>query len=69
MIRTKSLFVFLALALFLIAGARAQEAAPIAPKLDEYLGAVAKQGLTGAALVAKDGKVIISKGYGMANAE
>ncbi|MBO0722435.1 MAG: serine hydrolase [Blastocatellia bacterium] len=49
--------------------ARAQEAAPIVSKLDEYLSAVAKQGFTGSALVAKDGKVMFSKGYGMANAE
>jgi CubicO group peptidase (beta-lactamase class C family) len=53
----------------LAACALAQEAAPIAPKLDEYLSAAAKQGFTGSALVARDGKVIFSKGYGMANAE
>jgi CubicO group peptidase (beta-lactamase class C family) len=58
-----------AMALFFVVGARAQEASLIAPKLDDYLSAVAKQGFTGSALVAKDGKVIFSKGYGMANAE
>jgi CubicO group peptidase (beta-lactamase class C family) len=58
-----------ALALFFIVNALAQEAAPIAPKFDEYLSAAAKQGFTGSALVAKDGKVIFSKGYGTANAE
>jgi CubicO group peptidase (beta-lactamase class C family) len=49
--------------------ALAQEAAPITSKLEEYLSAAAKQGFTGSALVARDGKVIYSKGYGMANAE
>jgi CubicO group peptidase (beta-lactamase class C family) len=58
------------IALSLIAAcALAQEAAPITSKLDEYLSAAAKQGFTGSALVARDGKVIFSKGYGMANAE
>ncbi len=41
-----------------------------APKLDEYLSEITKQGrFSGAALVARDGKVILSKGYGLANAE
>ena len=38
-----------------------------APKLDEYLREITKQGrFTGSALVARDGKVIFSKGYGLA---
>ncbi|MDQ3013107.1 MAG: serine hydrolase [Acidobacteriota bacterium] len=42
----------------------------ITPKLDEYLSATAKQGgFSGTALVARDGKVIFSKGYGQANVE
>lgn len=42
----------------------------LAPKFDEYLSEITKQGrFTGAALVARDGKVIFSKGYGLANAE
>jgi CubicO group peptidase (beta-lactamase class C family) len=53
----------------LAACALAQEAAPITSKLDEYLSAAAKQGFSGSALVARDGKVIFSKGYGMADAE
>ena len=57
------------LSLFAAVSAVAQDAAPIASKLDEYLSAAAKQGFTGSALVARDGKVIFSKGYGMANAE
>ena len=41
-----------------------------APKLDEYLSAITKQGrFSGAVLVARDGKMILSKGYGLANAE
>src|SRR5262249_11867074 len=63
------LVVLTALSLFVFVGALAQEAAPIASKLDEYLSAAAKQGFTGSALVARDGKGIFSKGYGMAKAE
>ena len=63
------LVVLTALSLFAAVSALAQEAAPIASKMDEYLSAAAKQGFTGSALVARDGKVIFSKGYGMANAE
>jgi CubicO group peptidase (beta-lactamase class C family) len=63
------LVVLTALALFAVVSALAQEAAPVASKLDEYLSAAAKQGFTGSALVARDGKALFSKGYGMANAE
>jgi CubicO group peptidase (beta-lactamase class C family) len=63
------LVVLTALSLFTGASALTQEAAPITSKFDEYLSAAAKQGFTGSALVAKDGKVVFSKGYGMANAE
>jgi CubicO group peptidase (beta-lactamase class C family) len=63
------LLVLTALSLFAVVIALAQEAAPIASKLDEYLSAAAKKDFTGSALVARDGKVIFSKGYGMANAE
>ena len=39
-------------------------------KFDEYLTAITKQGrFTGSVLVARDGKVLFSKGYGMANLE
>ena len=42
----------------------------LAPKFDEYLSEITKQGrFTGSALVSRDGKVIFSKGYGLANAE
>jgi CubicO group peptidase (beta-lactamase class C family) len=67
--RIKSMAVLTALSIFLTVSALAQEAAPLTSKFDEYLSAAAKQGFTGSALVAKDGKVIFSKGYGMANAE
>lgn len=63
------LFVLTVLSLFIAVNALAQGAAPITSKLDEYLSAAAKQGFTGSALVARDGKVIFSKGYGMANRE
>ncbi|MFC1845722.1 GNAT family N-acetyltransferase [Candidatus Dependentiae bacterium] len=39
-------------------------------KLDEYINSYVKRGqFSGAVLVAKDGKIILSKGYGMANYE
>lgn len=42
----------------------------LAPKFDEYLGEITKQGrFTGSVLVSRDGKEIFSKGYGLANAE
>lgn len=63
------LVVLIVLSLFFAINAPAQEAAPVTSKLDEYLNAAAKQGFTGSALVARDGKVIFSKGYGMANRE
>ncbi len=56
-----------ALALLLTGSAAAQD---LTPKFDEYLNALAKQGrFTGSALVAREGKVIFSKGYGFANVE
>jgi CubicO group peptidase (beta-lactamase class C family) len=67
--KIKSLAVLTVLALFLVVSARAQEAASLTSKFEEYLSAAAKQGFTGSALVAKDGKVIFSKGCGMANDE
>jgi len=67
--KTRSLAVLTVLSLSFIVGALAQEAAPPTSKFDEYLSGAAKQGFTGSALVAKGGKVVFSKGYGMANAE
>jgi CubicO group peptidase (beta-lactamase class C family) len=66
---TIRLSLLIILSLFIIIYALAQEATPITAKFDEYLSAAAKMGFTGSALVARDGKVIFSRGYGMANAE
>jgi CubicO group peptidase (beta-lactamase class C family) len=41
----------------------------IADKIDKHLTVVEERGFSGAVLVAKDGKVIIAKGYGYANRE
>ena len=48
----------------------AQNAGSTATKLDEYLNELASaQRFTGAVLVARDGTVVLAKGYGMANYE
>ena len=42
----------------------------IAPKIDEYMNALVKAGwFNGSVLIAREGKVIVSKGYGKANFE
>lgn len=57
----------LALLLLVVLFCRAQD---IAAKSDEYLRARAQgNNFMGAALIARDGKVLFAKGYGMANAE
>lgn len=57
----------LALLLVFAASAAAQE---LTPKFDEYLNALVKhRGFTGSVLAARDGKIIFSKGYGLANVE
>jgi CubicO group peptidase (beta-lactamase class C family) len=61
--------IFIALSLFGAVSLSAQTGPPMASKLDEYLNAATKQGFIGSVLVARDGKVIFSKGYGMANIE
>lgn len=59
-----------ALAFLTIALAAQSVAQDVAPKMDEYMSELTKQGrFIGSALVARDGKVIFSKGYGLANAE
>jgi len=67
MIRTTSR-IFLFLLLWSAAGlAHAQD---LASKLDSFLNGYRKNGtFIGSVLVAKDGKVILEKGYGMANVE
>jgi CubicO group peptidase (beta-lactamase class C family) len=59
----------IALSLLIAISASAQDGATLTSKFDEYLNAAAKQGFTGSVLVARDGKVILSRGYGLANAE
>ena len=64
-----------ALCLFVFQSASAQIAAvpstsQITAKIDEYMkSAVEVERFSGSILVARDGKVIVSKGYGMANVE
>ncbi len=59
--------VSIALFLILVASAAAQD---LTPKFDEYLSALVDQGrFTGSVLVAREGKVVFSKGCGLANAE
>lgn len=64
-----------ALCLFVFQSASAQNAAlpsekQIAAKIDEYMkSAVEVERFSGSILVARDGQVIVSKGYGMANVE
>ncbi len=66
-IRTHRTTVSIALLLLLAASAAAQD---LTPKFDEYLNALLKQQrFIGSVLVARDGKVIFSKGFGLANAE
>jgi CubicO group peptidase (beta-lactamase class C family) len=66
-VRAHRTAVSIALLLLFAASAEAQD---LAPKFDEYLNALVKQQrFIGSVLVARDGKVIFSKGYGLANAE
>jgi len=56
-----------------ISGAQAQEApkplsaADLAKKADEYLSRMAEYGFMGAVLIAKDGKIVLEKGYGFSD--
>jgi CubicO group peptidase (beta-lactamase class C family) len=61
------LIIFLVLAIGLALNISAQDTNA---KFDEYMSAIAKQDrFMGSVLVARDGKVVFSKGYGMANLE
>lgn len=51
------------------AGAAGGETRSVASKLDEYLRSQVDRGFSGAVLVARHGKVLLSQGYGYANAE
>ncbi|MBX7174154.1 MAG: serine hydrolase [Pyrinomonadaceae bacterium] len=56
------------IALFSIVSAQNEQ--DISAKVDEYMNAFVKvKGVGGSVLVARDGKVLVSKGYGSANAE
>jgi CubicO group peptidase (beta-lactamase class C family) len=61
------------LSLLTMSGGRqlaAQNAASTATKLDQYLSALTSaQRFSGAVLVARDGQIVLSRGYGMANYE
>ncbi|HEX4948344.1 MAG TPA: serine hydrolase [Blastocatellia bacterium] len=61
----------LALCLFIVFGfVLSASAQDVNAKFDEYLTHITKQGrFTGTVLVARDGKILFSKGYGMANLE
>jgi CubicO group peptidase (beta-lactamase class C family) len=52
----------------ILAPARAADA-DLGRKLDQYLGRLEKLGFSGTVLVAKDGKVVLEKGYGLADRE
>lgn len=72
------LIAFVALWLVFVSSASAQNAAATSPlsaqqitaKVEEYMNAAVRvEGFNGAILIARDGKPIINKGYGMANIE
>ncbi|HMV48477.1 MAG TPA: serine hydrolase [Blastocatellia bacterium] len=70
MTRKKIFYRLAVVAALILAFSLQTPAQDLAPKFDEYLSEITKQGrFTGAALIARDGKVIFSKGYGLANAE
>lgn len=52
----------------LVAPARAADG-DLSTKLEAYLGRLEKLGFSGTVLVAKDGKIVLEKGYGMADRE
>jgi CubicO group peptidase (beta-lactamase class C family) len=66
-VRYQRLATSIALFLLLATIARAQD---LSPKFEEYLNNLAKQNrFSGSVLVARDGKVMFSKGCGLANVE
>src|SRR5262245_45894825 len=66
-VKYQQLVTSIALLLLLATIAGAQD---LSPKFEEYLNNLAKSNrFTGSALVARDGKVLFSKGYGLANVE
>lgn len=66
----KFVAILCALFLFVINGFAQTETTDLASKVDEYMNAFVKtKDAGGAVLLAKDGKILVSKGYGLANAE
>jgi len=65
-----SIAVWIALAASGLAQGNATSKESVTPKLDEYMTAMTSSGLfMGSVLVAQDGKMLLSNGYGMANLE
>lgn len=65
-------FGILSLILFIsiTSGLAQTESQDISAKVDEYMNAFVKvKGVGGAVLLARDGKILVSKGYGLANSE
>ena len=60
------LFIFLA-AFFLESSTTKRKNSPLKEKVEEYMGRSVETGFTGSLLVAKGGKLILSKGYGLAD--
>ena len=69
--KNEKIIVLLCAIFLLITNGFAQsETQDIAVKTDEYMNAFVKaKGVGGAVLLARDGKILVSKGYGLANAE
>lgn len=58
------------IAAWLLLAATAARPDELATKLDQYMSALTKAGrFSGSVLVARDGRVLLAKGYGLANAE
>ncbi|HVG28478.1 MAG TPA: serine hydrolase [Pyrinomonadaceae bacterium] len=68
--RERTLVRFALLCACLLALSGAARAQDLLPKFEEYMNAAAKaERFSGAILAARDGKVLVSKGYGMADVE
>ncbi len=68
--KSKNCIIFISVILFLYALNTAVIAQDIESKVDEYIDAYMKMGMfSGSILIAQNGKILISKGYGMANYE
>ena len=66
MIRFKSFLILVSVFSTLVSSAAAQDSA-VARKVDDYLIRLSGFGFTGAVLVARDGQVLLEKGYGSAD--